>query len=771
MGMSDYFIFDDIDTRDFEDISVYFDNVDKTPKRMYEVIDIPARNGSFYIDENRYEDVEHVYHIVALTKEAGSAIINALSSKIGYYRLEDSFNPDEFYHAVFTSGADPKIASTRDKNTFKVTFTRKPQRWLKDGETAVTIGEWGETETASGDIVTVENPNGILAVKSLEVDLEPMQDLNGYDKPWVGGAGKNKLNASSGSGTVSGVTFTNTNGVIVASGSATANIYRQVGTFTPENGVEYILTGCPSGGVNGKYRIALGGYGYDFGNGYTFTGDGQSHNISCDVYTGYPTTGTTLTFKPMIRLASESDATWQPYSNICPISGHTSVDVIVSPTTSASDGTTYTTDLGRTVYGGTLDVTSGVLTVDRAMVTIDGDEIMHQVDGSKNCYISMNDMASQADYRASMRSNGFEVIISGRDATVIDSPYWVTGYVKNSAYEGQNWLYFHIDGANSLTEVRTYLASNPLQVVYELATPQTYQLTAQQISLLTGDNNIWSDGAITLEYGQNPSVLFNPTLFESSPLLETAGSGTIGFNGYEIEFEGVPYGEVVIGEKDSYSLSNTVTVTLDTSLLNTNDPIYPEAKECEIRLGLKYIGSKKFGNDSVVSSTNALDAYTSKTNPLLTKKALIMHLFPDLGDGFVYGTAKTITSSAVYTYKMTGDSTVYTETVSVTIAYGGADTYTVSGTFTGTLPSDVSMFSKGLHSPTMYGDSSKPNTDPIFIDCDLGEAYTNEDGVYRSLNQYIDLGSELPKLGVGENEITFDSTITELKVTPRWWKV
>ena len=31
------------------------------------------------------------------------------------------------------------------------------------------------------------------AVQNLKVALEPIQDLHGYDKPWVGGGGKNKL--------------------------------------------------------------------------------------------------------------------------------------------------------------------------------------------------------------------------------------------------------------------------------------------------------------------------------------------------------------------------------------------------------------------------------------------------------------------------------------------------------------------------------------------------------------------------------------------------
>ena len=58
-----------------------------------------------------------------------------------------------------------------------------------------------------------------------------------------------------------------------------------------------------------------------------------------------------------------------------------------------------------------------------------------------------------------------------------------------------------------------------------------------------------------------------------------------------------------------------------------------------------------------------------------------------------------------------------------------------------------------------------------FLDCDLGEAYKVEDGQAVSLNGYIDLGSDLPTLASGTNSITADNTITDLKVTPRWWKI
>lgn len=135
----DYFVFDDIDTRDYEGIYVFPSKVDNTPKRVYETKNIVGRDGALYIDQGRYEDVAQTYSIAALTKQVGSEFINALASKVGYFRLSDSFNPTEFYSAVFTSGAEVKIEKEREKNVFSITFTRKPQRFLVSGETEVTV--------------------------------------------------------------------------------------------------------------------------------------------------------------------------------------------------------------------------------------------------------------------------------------------------------------------------------------------------------------------------------------------------------------------------------------------------------------------------------------------------------------------------------------------------------------------------------------------------------------------------------------------------------
>ena len=55
-----------------------------------------------------------------------------------------------------------------------------------------TITKLSAVGSASGAIATF--PDGSdLPMPKLEVAIEPQQDLHGYDAPWVGGAGKNKL--------------------------------------------------------------------------------------------------------------------------------------------------------------------------------------------------------------------------------------------------------------------------------------------------------------------------------------------------------------------------------------------------------------------------------------------------------------------------------------------------------------------------------------------------------------------------------------------------
>ena len=167
----------------------------------------------------------------------------------------------------------------------------------------------------------------------------------------------------------------------------------------------------------------------------------------------------------------------------------------------AYDGNTYTTTLGRTVYGGTLDVVSGELVVDRAIEVFDGSETWTKdgdLSGYHRFFVDNNDIKKRTDYAGHIVSNTCEAVNNYAYFGGFSGEMAVTAYsITTNQF---NYLYLISKSLSSVADVKAYLASNPLQVVYELATPQTYQLTPQTISLLHGNNNVWSDGEVEMVY-------------------------------------------------------------------------------------------------------------------------------------------------------------------------------------------------------------------------------------------------------------------------------
>lgn len=127
--------------------------------------------------------------------------------------------------------------------------------------------------------------------------------------------------------TLNGVTFNvNNDGSVTANGTATATTdfyvysegspnYLATDLGSIKDGC--ILTGCPSGGSDSKYQLIAasntGRYATDSGSGATMVIPLSENTIRVliRVYSGY--TCNNLIFKPMIRLATVEDATYEPY--------------------------------------------------------------------------------------------------------------------------------------------------------------------------------------------------------------------------------------------------------------------------------------------------------------------------------------------------------------------------------------------------------------------------------------------------------------------------
>ncbi len=287
----------------------------------------------------------------------------------------------------------------------------------------------------------------------------------------------------------------------------------------------------------------------------------------------------------------------------------------------------------------------------------------------------------------------------------------------------------------------------------------------------------------------NGDKIINPTLFEAAPMLEIEGHGTIAFNGYEITINDVIIGEIETSIKSSQSIdkmtqqsvSKTYQKVIDYSsqsgALESGDSLF--ISSIKITAKSLYFGSGATpaptvsGNIDTVTASGAVRNYSETSGSLTTNYA---DYTTSISVGVTELTAFADESySATITSVLKNSSNVTNGTVTITInlTNTASGVLTIQVTCNGTNSGLGDIYEGGS---IEYGRTYLYSTrsilgSPLYIDCDLGEAYKYEGGTIVSVNRHVDLGSDLPKLASGENEITFDDTVTDLKVTPRWWKI
>ena len=185
-------------------------------------------------------------------------------------------------------------------------------------KTRLPVTEW---QTKSGAIVSIDDARQRLA-RSLKVQMNPIQDLHGYDNPWPAGGGKNLLNPDTLSSRDSYYTI-NSNGTITVTADDTTGwsnipvMPLKAGTYVfsrkTVGGKCFIRTSDDNYATN-KLQISSTTYG-----SFTLAQDGGI-KLRLDAEAGsYP-----ITQEYQIEVGSTATS-WSPYSNICPISGYQSV--------------------------------------------------------------------------------------------------------------------------------------------------------------------------------------------------------------------------------------------------------------------------------------------------------------------------------------------------------------------------------------------------------------------------------------------------------------
>lgn len=454
------FTFDGVNSLDY-DIYITGAGVYNAPERAVEKVSVPGRNGDLNIDQGRFENVPVTYakcgcaaKTQAELAEKVAAFRNALCSRVGYKRLTDDYNKDEYRMAMYVSGLEVEAIAQHRMGTFDIVFDAMPQRFLKSGEVPKVMARNmvpSSTKTESGSIVSIEG-TGADKVTSLVAQIEPVQAGSGDPSP----------------------------------------------------------------------------------------------------------------------------------TNVRPITGWTAVNVIVSPTTIASDGTTTTTALGRTVYGGTVDVVTGVLTVTWVAARIGALTWGYNSNGNYFYTSSVSKAAGSFNILSDIYAT----------ATVDDVTRMGDYHIKGSA---ANNNLFVTD--SRYTTVADFKSANDQRYIYvEAATPQTYQLPAQQVELLTGNNNVWADtGDITITWGDDPYKVVNPTLFASKPLLKVTGHGVLTIGSQSITINGTSSTQVINIDCDTmeaWEMSGSAMIPRNDYIQNAGDDfpkLKPGANKITLGVGITQV--------------------------------------------------------------------------------------------------------------------------------------------------------------------------------------
>lgn len=185
------------------------------------------------------------------------------------------------------------------------------------------------------------------------------------------------------------------------------------------------------------------------------------------------------------------------YASEYAVHGKTGVTVSHGATEDDPNPTEYEVEFTQqgTVYGGTVDIVTGVLTVTWAILSNPQNLnwISNSSQGMKNFQTESGTVSKKSgsdNWKCSRYSNGFIgtdkaegiFIFNSGEVCIRDYRYWEYGgtSAETAAFKA------------SLADVT---------IAYELATPLTYQLTAQQVQMLLGDNYlVTEDGTITLTY-------------------------------------------------------------------------------------------------------------------------------------------------------------------------------------------------------------------------------------------------------------------------------
>ena len=352
--------------------------------------------------------------------------------------------------------------------------------WLDTGAKPTTLRRWlganvenvrSFSSTVTDSAVSFNESTGY-AQGELEVvsAIEPVQSGSGDPSPdnvrpisgWTGMAltrcGKNLLNPKIDTDNYyASYASINADGSITVSNSSSSKVYPVT-----------VWTRLPSGTYTAKFTQISGS-------------NPMEVYLQCNDSSDYSSNIATLGVKTF-SLSEETQVRFMVVAEPS-VSYTASIQIERGSTATAYEpyqGNTYPADFGQTVYGGTLDWQTGVLTVDRASVQFMPTEIFAYGSAGYSTFSSHNAQPEAVTQDFYSICDRFKRNYAWqRD----DEYYYVTG--ENIYVFSNRWT--------TLEEAKTWFTDNPTIMVYKLATPITIALDPEKIVALSGVNTVYSN--------------------------------------------------------------------------------------------------------------------------------------------------------------------------------------------------------------------------------------------------------------------------------------
>lgn len=439
-----------------------------------------------------------------------AAAIESLSApeaeKVSYDNTESGMTADNTQDAIDELKSDIDSVKLEDLDDVNLTSPQDEDELHYDSATSKwkNIAKKIYEKSASGSLVSFNDGGDNIPLKSLIANITAVQSGSGTPSPsniraisgWSGinvsRAGKNLLNPKDNfplTGTLSSEYYYQIQPNVAGTGKI-GFYHLKLGktyTFSCNITTDVVPFTVSIGAGNGNYLTDVASVNVSSGSSrisvtFTVTADKLVNgDIFCFRAPRYGSqTNTNFTISDIMLELSDTATIYEPYNE-----------------------TTLTLPFGQTVYGGTLDVLSGVLTVTYGLfVPTNSMTIAGLARNTHNCWCFTIFESS------TIFKNGGNVL---SNINIPDT--WqaslVSGFCKAvtqgkaifALSDSDSGLDSTATQAQVQTAFQNFVSTYSPQAVYELTTPTTIQLTPAQVKTLLGQNNIFADtGDISLSY-------------------------------------------------------------------------------------------------------------------------------------------------------------------------------------------------------------------------------------------------------------------------------